>query len=135
LNLPPVPEIPEAVRGKSFVIVEAIHAGDPGDPDQLLAPLRPLAPINDTLATISLPALAHLQMDPEQPVPGFGDALMLSRLDVPRSTRSSRSPAPARHSHWYQPRCDTSRVSSAARDRNTARSRRSTPPTRDTRSG
>jgi hypothetical protein len=81
LNLPLIPEIPEPVRGKSFVIVEAIHAGDPGDADQLLAPLRSLAPINDTLATISLPALAHLHMDPEQPVPGFGDGLMLGTLD------------------------------------------------------
>jgi predicted outer membrane lipoprotein len=29
LNLPPIPEIPEPVRGKSFAIIEAYHLGDP----------------------------------------------------------------------------------------------------------
>ncbi|MBV9335790.1 MAG: FAD-binding protein [Solirubrobacterales bacterium] len=81
LNLPPIPEIPEPVRGKSFVIVEAIHAGDPRDADALLAPLRALGPVNDTIATISLPALSHLHMDPEQPVPGVGDGMMIAELD------------------------------------------------------
>jgi FAD binding domain-containing protein len=40
LNLPPIPEIPEQIRGKSFVIVEAYHTGDPAQADELLAPLR-----------------------------------------------------------------------------------------------
>jgi hypothetical protein len=81
LNLPPIPEIPEPVRGKSFVIVEAIHAGDPREADALLAPLRALGPVNDTIASISLPELSHLHMDPEQPVPGVGDGMMLGALD------------------------------------------------------
>ncbi len=81
LNLPPIPEIPEPVRGKSFVIVEAIHAGDAREADELLAPLRALGPVNDTIATISLPALSHLHMDPEQPVPGVGDGMMVAELD------------------------------------------------------
>ena len=81
LNLPPIPEIPEPVRGKSFVIIEAIHAGDSREADALLAPLRALGPINDTIASISLPELSHLHMDPEQPVPGVGDGMMLGALD------------------------------------------------------
>ncbi len=80
LNLPPIPEIPEPVRGKSFVIVEAFHLGDPAEADRLLAPLRALGPVNDTLASISMPALSHVHMDPEQPVPGLGDGLTLSEL-------------------------------------------------------
>ncbi len=83
LNLPLAPAVPAPIRGKSFVVVEAIHAGDPRDADGLLASLRSLAPINDTLATIPLPALAHLHMDPEQPVAGFGDGLVLGTLDRP----------------------------------------------------
>jgi predicted outer membrane lipoprotein len=82
LNLPPIPEIPEPVRGKSFVIVEAIHAGDPCAADELLSPLRGLGPVNDTIGATSLPALSHLHMDPEQPVPGVGDGLMLGKLDA-----------------------------------------------------
>ena len=80
LNVPPIPEIPEPVRGKSFVIVEAYHLGDPAQADALLAPLRALGPINDTITTIPVPALSHLHMDPEQPVPGAGDGLMIDRL-------------------------------------------------------
>jgi hypothetical protein len=44
LNLPPIPQIPEQIRGKSFVIVEAYHLGDPAEADELLAPLRALGP-------------------------------------------------------------------------------------------
>jgi FAD/FMN-containing dehydrogenase len=80
LRLPPIPEIPEPVRGKSFVIVEAYHIGAPAQADELLAPLRALAPVNDTIATVPLPALSHLHMDPEHPVPGFGDGMMIAQL-------------------------------------------------------
>lgn len=31
MNFPPIPEIPEPVRGKSFTVVEAIYCGDPAD--------------------------------------------------------------------------------------------------------
>jgi FAD/FMN-containing dehydrogenase len=80
LRFPPIPEIPAEVRGKSFVVVEAIHVGDPGQADELLAPLRALRPVNDTIATIPMPALSHLHMDPEQPAPGIGDGLMAGHL-------------------------------------------------------
>jgi hypothetical protein len=80
LRLPPIPEIPEEVRGKSFVIVEAYHVGERAQADELLAPLRALGPINDTIRTVPMPALSHLHMDPEHPVPGFGDGLMVAEL-------------------------------------------------------
>jgi hypothetical protein len=80
LNLPPIPEIPEPVRGKSFAIVEAYHLGDPADANDLLAPLRALGPINDTIAAVPMPALSHLHMDPEQPVPYAGDGLLVEHL-------------------------------------------------------
>ncbi len=80
LNLPPIPEIPEPVRGKSFAVVEAYHLGDPAVADEILAPLRALGPLNDTIASIPMPALSHVHMDPEQPVPGMGDGLTLDSL-------------------------------------------------------
>ena len=80
LRLPPIPEIPEPIRGQSFVIVEAYHLGDPAQADALLAPLRALGPVNDTITTVPAPALSHLHMDPEHPVPGRGDGLLLDRL-------------------------------------------------------
>jgi hypothetical protein len=80
LNLPPIPQIPEPIRGKSFVIVEAYHVGDPGEADSLLSPLRALGPVNDTIAAVPMPALSRLHMDPEHPVPATGDGMMIDRL-------------------------------------------------------
>jgi hypothetical protein len=80
LNLPEIPAIPEPVRGMSFVIVEVYHVGDPAQADNLLAPLRALGPVNDTIATVPMPALSHLHMDPEQPGPAAGNGLLLDRL-------------------------------------------------------
>jgi FAD binding domain-containing protein len=80
LSLPPLPEVPEPVRGKSFVIVEAIHLGEPAQADELLAPLRELGPVNDTVGPMPVEELSHLHMDPEQPVPGVGDGATLAAL-------------------------------------------------------
>ncbi len=80
LNFPSFPELPADIRGKAFVVVEAIHAGDPAQADELLAPLRELGPVNDTIATIPMPALAHLHMDPDQPAPGVADGLLLREM-------------------------------------------------------
>jgi len=80
LNFPPIEQIPEPVRGKSFVIVEAYHVGDPAQADALLAPLRALGPVNDTITSVPMPAFSHLHMDPEQPVPGTGGGIMIDQL-------------------------------------------------------
>jgi UDP-N-acetylenolpyruvoylglucosamine reductase len=80
LNLPPIPEVPEPVRGKSFAVVEVYHLGDPALADELLAPLRALGPVNDTITTVPMPALSPIHMDPEQPLPYHGDGLMVDHL-------------------------------------------------------
>ncbi len=80
LQLPPLPEIPEPVRGKSFAIVEVIHCGDAAEADRLLAPLRALGPAMDTMRPTPLPELSKLHMDPDHPVPAMGDGLMLESL-------------------------------------------------------
>jgi hypothetical protein len=80
LRLPPLPQIPEALRGKSFAIVEAYHVGDAAHADELLAPLRTLGPVSDTIQTVPMPALSHLHMDPPQPVPAAGDGMLLADL-------------------------------------------------------
>jgi FAD binding domain/Berberine and berberine like len=80
LNLPPVPAIPEPLRGKSFVVVEAYHVGEPAQADELLAPLRALGPVNDTITTVPMTAVSHLHMDPDHPSPGTGDGMTLDDL-------------------------------------------------------
>jgi hypothetical protein len=80
LQLPPLPDIPEPVRGQSFVVVEAIYLGQPAEADRLLTPLRALSPVMDTMETIPVSALHHLHMDPEHPVPASGDGMLLAEL-------------------------------------------------------
>ena len=80
LQFPPIPDIPEEVRGQSFVIVEAFHLGEPAQADELLAPLRALGPVNDTIQAVPVPVVSHLHMDPEQPVPYAGDGMLLADL-------------------------------------------------------
>src|SRR5829696_3665696 len=77
LNVPPLEMIPEPVRGRSFVVVEAAWLGDETSGSEQLAPLRELGPEMDTFATIPPPGLAALHMDPPEPVPGAGDGMLL----------------------------------------------------------
>jgi FAD/FMN-containing dehydrogenase len=80
LNIPPLPDVPEPLRGRSVVVVEATFIGDERDGAQLLAPLRALGPELDTFATIPASSLSKLHMDPEGPVPGIGEGMMLDDL-------------------------------------------------------
>ena len=80
LRAPQLPEVPEPLRGRSFVVVEAYHLGDPAEADELLARLRALEPENDTIDTLPIPQLIHLSLDPDHPVPIVGDGTMLADL-------------------------------------------------------
>jgi len=78
LRLPPLPEIPEPLRGRAFVMVEAAYLGDADTGAELTRPLRRLGPELDTFAMIPAPALGQLNMDPPQPTPGPGDGAFLA---------------------------------------------------------
>jgi hypothetical protein len=80
LNFPPFPEVPEAVRGRSFAVVHVYHAGDPALADRLLEPLRALGSVNDTVQTVTMSALGEVKPDPDGPNPGVGDGLLLDEL-------------------------------------------------------
>ena len=80
MRFPPVPGVPEPLRGRSFTVIDVIHLGEPAEADSLLAPLRRLGPVTDTIGMIPAKALSHLHMDPEHPVAGVGDGLMLATL-------------------------------------------------------
>jgi len=82
LQFPPVPQIPEPVRGQSFVVVEVIWAGErAAEGARLVEPLRTLGPVMDTVMTIPVRELTRLHMDPEGPAAGVGDGGMLDDVD------------------------------------------------------
>ena len=77
LRLPPLPEVPERLRGRSFAMVEAAYLGDAVAGAKLIRPLRQLGPELDTFAMIQPSQLKQLHMDPDQPVPNQGDGAFL----------------------------------------------------------
>jgi UDP-N-acetylenolpyruvoylglucosamine reductase len=81
LQFPPVPEVPEPMRGKSFALVEAVFLCDEQEATSLLAPLRALGPAMDTFATQPPAGIAELHMDPRDPVPYDSAHAMLGELD------------------------------------------------------
>lgn len=81
LRLPPIPDIPEPFRGRSFAVVEAAFLGDEAAGAALLAPLRALGPELDTARPLRPTDLPELNMDPPEPVPYAGDGLLVG--DVP----------------------------------------------------
>jgi FAD/FMN-containing dehydrogenase len=78
LRFPPVPAVPEPLRGRAFAMVEAAYLGDAGTGAALIEPLRRLGPERDTFTTIPAPALQQLNMDPDQPIPDQGDGAFLA---------------------------------------------------------
>lgn len=80
LNVPPFPDVPEPLRGRSFVVLEAVYLGDEAEGAELISPLRELGPAIDTFSIVPVQALSHLHMDPEHPVPGKGDGMLLDDM-------------------------------------------------------
>ena len=80
LNLPPLPDIPEPLRGRSFVAIEVAYLSSEADAATHLRTLRELGPEINTVATIPAAQLARLHMDPEGPVPGSGHGMLLNDL-------------------------------------------------------
>jgi hypothetical protein len=80
LQVPPLPVIPEPVRGRQLVVIEAAYLGAEGPAGELLRPLRDLRPELDTFAAVPPAALGQLHMDPEDPVPFAGGGQMLDEL-------------------------------------------------------
>ena len=69
LHFPPLPELPEPIRGRSFAVVMAAFLGSEADGRELLRPLRRLRPVMDTFAIQEPAGLGDLAMDPREPLP------------------------------------------------------------------
>jgi hypothetical protein len=81
LQIPPMPHIPEPLRGRAFVVVEAAYLGTQAGGEALLSPLRALGPEIDTFAMVPPVGLAELHMDPRDPMPAISDHELLHDVD------------------------------------------------------
>jgi FAD/FMN-containing dehydrogenase len=81
MNFPPIPEVPEPFRGKSFAVLEVIYCGDPADGEELVAPLRELGSADmDTVQTQAPGGIEDLHMDPPAPVPYTSETQLTQEL-------------------------------------------------------
>lgn len=70
LRLPPAPELPEPIRGRTVVHLRVCHVDDPATGQRLLAPMRAVASaLLDSVQEMPYTEVDAIHADPEQPVP------------------------------------------------------------------
>jgi len=80
LHLPPMPSLPEFLRGKAFAGIDgAINASD-DEATAMLEPFTSLGPVMSTFGRMPTTSLVQIHMDPPEPVPGIGDGIILDEL-------------------------------------------------------
>ncbi|MEV4095956.1 FAD-binding oxidoreductase [Streptosporangium saharense] len=106
MNLPPLPQVPEPLRGQNVLCVDGVVLGGPGDEavaDDLLGPLRALAPpILDTWGTAPPRQVTLTHMDPTEPFPIFGDHLLLDDLPAEAFLRVAGEGSPLTNAELRQ---------------------------------
>ena len=81
LRPPPFPDVPEPLRDKPLLTIDAACIVDEAEGERLIAPLRELGePIMDTFAQMPVAGLSRIHMDPEQPVPALGHHAVIPEL-------------------------------------------------------
>jgi FAD/FMN-containing dehydrogenase len=85
---PDLPTVPEPLRGRYVAHVRIAYLGDTATGDELVAPLRAVAPrLVDRLEDMPYTASGSIHSDPTQPHPYYGTSLMLRRLDAGDASR------------------------------------------------
>jgi hypothetical protein len=80
MRFPPLPQLPEFLRGRSLVIIDGVAVLEDEEAGELLAPLRALAPEMDTFGRVPATTLGELHMDPHDPTPAVGAGTLLAEL-------------------------------------------------------
>jgi FAD/FMN-containing dehydrogenase len=95
LNVPPMPDIPEPLRGRSVITVRFCYTGENLEEkgEDLLEPWRELGatrigePIMDTFGVMPYEAMDMISMDPVDPLGAYGHSEMLR--DLSQETRET----------------------------------------------
>jgi FAD binding domain len=78
---PPIPDVPEPIRGRPLLTIDAACIGTREEGERTIAPLRAIgATIMDTFGWMPAAGLCRIHMDPEQPVPGIGEGQTIREL-------------------------------------------------------
>jgi FAD binding domain len=82
LRFPPIPEIPEPLRGGSFVSFDLTYLGEGCLAEKLIAPLRAAlpAPMIDTMGDVATSALGDILREPLDPMPALEESRLLPEL-------------------------------------------------------
>lgn len=80
MQMPPIEEIPEPIRGRNLVVIDGAVLADDARSEQILAPLRELQPEIDMFGRMPAAALVRIHGDPEGPTPAVSDSSMLASL-------------------------------------------------------
>jgi hypothetical protein len=81
LTPPPIPDVPEPIRGRPLLTIDGACIGGQAEGEATIAPLRKIGEtIMDTFAWMPTAGLSRIHMDPENPVPGIGEGMTVSEL-------------------------------------------------------
>jgi hypothetical protein len=81
MNFPPIPDLPDFMRGQSFAIVRGCYCGPVADGETLLRHWREWRPpLVDDFKTIPFSAAATISSDPVDPMPAFTSGAWLREL-------------------------------------------------------
>ena len=81
LRLPPLPELPEPLRGQFVVHLRFAHLGPADEGAALLAPMRAVVPaVMDLVADMPYAAVDSIHMDPTEPMPTWERGATLREL-------------------------------------------------------
>jgi len=78
---PPIPDVPEPIRGRPLLTIDGACIGSQAEGEAAIAPLREIGEtIMDTFAWMPAAGLCRIHMDPESPVPGVGEGATIGEL-------------------------------------------------------
>jgi hypothetical protein len=81
LNLPPIPDIPEEIRGQKWFAITVSSIGSEEEGRERVAPLLEIGePVMSTMTQMPATGLTRIAMDPEPPVPGLGHHRVIKEL-------------------------------------------------------